>query len=239
MSRQVELLIIGHRGASADHPENTVDAFRGAREQGADWVELDVRATVDGTLIVHHDPWYRDRRTVWSVPAADVPEGVVDLVTALDACAGMGVNVEIKNSPGDLGGEDVPRSLDVADRVAELLAAREAAGLDQPVLVSSFDLPTIDRVREVGSGIPTGYLVFDLTEDPDAVRRAADHGHDALHPWDATVTAELVAACRDLGLLLNTWTVDDPARIVELADLGVDGIVTNVPAIASAALGRT
>jgi glycerophosphoryl diester phosphodiesterase len=239
MSDQEDLLIIGHRGASADHPENTVEAFVGARGQGADWVELDVRIAVDGSLIVHHDAWYRDGRTVWSVPLDEVPEGVIDLATALDACDGMGVNVEIKNSPGDLGGEDVPRSFEVADLVVDLLRRRSAAGVVQPVLVSCFDLPTVDHVRAVGPGVRTGHLVFDLAADPDAVRRAAAHGHDALHPWDPYVSPELIEACHDLGLLLNTWTVDDPARLVELAGWGVDGIVTNVPGLAAAELGRT
>ena len=62
-------------------------------------------------------------------------------------------------------------------------------------------------------------------------------GHAALHPYDATVTAELVSACHEAGLLVNVWTVDDPARIRELADIGVDGIVTNVPDVARHALG--
>jgi glycerophosphoryl diester phosphodiesterase len=55
-------VVIGHRGASADFPENTLDAFAGAAAQGADWVELDVRATSDGVLVVHHDAG--DRPTV-------------------------------------------------------------------------------------------------------------------------------------------------------------------------------
>ncbi|MCZ7631217.1 MAG: glycerophosphodiester phosphodiesterase [Microthrixaceae bacterium] len=63
-------LTIAHRGASADHPENTRDAFVGAADQDADWVELDVRHTSDGSLIVNHDPWYHDKRLVWSTPIA-------------------------------------------------------------------------------------------------------------------------------------------------------------------------
>lgn len=238
MSGEVNLLIIGHRGASSDHPENTVDAFRGAREQGADWVELDVRITEAGSLIVHHDAWYRDGRTVWGTPPADRPTAVPDLAAALDACAGMGINVEIKNSPGDLGGDDVPYGVEMADRVLALLAERATAGISEDVLISSFDIPTLDRVRAVDPDMATGFLVFDLDRRPDALQRAADGGHTAFHPWDPFVDAAMIDACHDLGLRLNTWTVDDPDRMRQLASWGVDGIVTNVPAVAATTLGR-
>ena len=110
--------IVAHRGASAAHPENTVEAFLGARAEGADWVELDVRLSGDGHLVVHHDPWYHGGLGVATSPAEARPASVPVLHEALDACAGMGVNVEIKNSPGDLG-EGVEHDLVVADLVSE------------------------------------------------------------------------------------------------------------------------
>ena len=238
MSEQGELLIIGHRGASADHPENTVEAFVGAREQGADWVELDVRLASDGSLIVHHDPWYRDGRTIWDTAGDERPPEVPLLDQALDACAGMGVNVEIKNSPGDQGGDHVPHGLEVADSVTGLLAARAAAGVQEEVLVSCFDWPTLERVRARDRALATGFLVFDLNALPDAPERAAEAGHQALHPWDPFVDAALADRCHRLGLRINTWTVDEHDRIQALGLLGVDGIVTNVPRLARRALGR-
>ena len=69
-----------------------------------------------------------------------------------------------------------------------------------------------------------------------ALAVAVDHGCAALHPFVNTVDADLVAAAHGLGLAVNTWTCDDPRRIVELAAMGVDGIVTNVPDMAVAAL---
>jgi glycerophosphoryl diester phosphodiesterase len=235
MSSREESLIIAHRGASADHPENTREAFLGAAEQGADWVELDVRLAADGALIVHHDAWYHDRRTVWDTPSAERPPAVPDLAAALDACAPMGVNVEIKNSPGDLGGDHVPHSLDVVDRVLALLAERAAGGRADRILVSSFDPASIDRVREQG-GPPSAQLVFDVAGWADVVESTAERGHRALHPWDPFVDAALLERCHGLGLVVNTWTVDEHDRIVELGRMGVDGIVTNVPGAARAAL---
>lgn len=226
MSHSTRPLVIAHRGASADAPENTAAAFRLAAEQGADWVELDVRAARDGSLIVNHDAWYGDGRSVWSTPRTEVPDGTVDLTGALDACRGMGVNIEIKNSPGDLA--DGPGGPAVVDAVLELLDGLDPA-VRESILVSSFDLPSITRVKSLGPDVLTGYLVFDLSEDPDALRIAVDGGHDALHPWDPFVTEAMVGECHDAGLLLNTWTVDDADRWDRLAEWGVDGIVTNTP----------
>lgn len=223
MSGAEQPLIYAHRGASADHPENTLPAFAGAREQGSDWVELDVRLSADGALVVLHDGTYADGRDVALVPSHERPATVPLLGEALDACAGMGVNIEIKvDRPGT----------DVADRVAELLAARRSDGIEQPISVSSFDEATLDRVKALDASIDIAQLLFDLSADPDAVQRAAGRGATAINPWDPFVDEALMQRCRDLGLEVNPWTVDDRDRIVTLAALGVDGIITNVPALA-------
>jgi glycerophosphoryl diester phosphodiesterase len=238
MSAPRRPLVIAHRGASADHPENTVAAFRGAAEQGADWVELDVRPTLDGELVVHHDPAYPDGRTVWEVGRDDRPRGVCTLAEALDTCAGMGVNVELKNTPGDLGGErGAPPSFAVVDVVVELLAERRTAGSGDRILVSSFDPPTLARVRELDPTLATAALVLDLNAAPSAPEDAAAAGHGALNPWDPFVDEALVGRCRSLGIAVYPWTVDDPDRIAQLGRLGVDGVITNVPGVALEVLG--
>jgi len=237
MSTSRTPLVVAHRGASADHPENTVAAFSGAVEQGADGVELDVRLTADDSLIVHHDAWYLDGRTVWGTPLYDAPSGTCDLTSALDACRGLLVNVEIKNDPGDLG-EGAEWSVGPADAVAELLRGRATAGCEDRVIVSSFDADTLDHFHAVASEVPTGVLIADLNAHPDAPERAAAAGHRALHPWEHFVDADLVRRCRALGLDINTWTVDDPVRIAELAALGVAAVITNRPTVALDALGR-
>jgi glycerophosphoryl diester phosphodiesterase len=243
MSNPEPVLICAHRGASAAHPDNTLAAFHGAREEGADWVELDVRLNRDGALIVHHDAWYPDGRGVWSTAADDRPEHVVLLDEALDACAGMGVNVEIKNTPGDLGDDDVPHDLGVCDLVVALIGERAAAAqrdgaASQAIQISSFDEPTLARVRSLEPRLDTAYLAFDLSADPDLPARAAAAGHVAVNPWDPFVDEAFMSQCRELGLGVNPWTVDDPERIVQLAHLGVTSIITNQPAAARANLVR-
>jgi glycerophosphoryl diester phosphodiesterase len=224
-------LVIAHRGASARFAENTVDAFRGARTLGADWVELDVRRTADGGLAVHHDAHLPDGRAIVEVDEADLPGTVPDLVTALDACEPLGVNVEIKNLPGD---PDFDPACRIVAKVAPIVAARA-----QRILVSSFHAETLDLLRDLEPSVATALLTFALHEPVRTVDAVAAAGHSAIHPFDATVDAGLVATCHDLGLAVNVWTVDDPGRIAELAALGVDGIVTNVPDVARDVLRET
>ena len=110
--------VIAHRGASRRAPENTLAAFRLARELGADMVELDARHTLDRVVVVHHDAFLADGRAIVAQRAVSLPAHVPTLADALDACAGMHVNVEIKNSPGDPDHDpdDLPvRSLGVGD----------------------------------------------------------------------------------------------------------------------------
>jgi glycerophosphoryl diester phosphodiesterase len=220
--------VIGHRGASRDHPENTLEAFVGAREQGATWVELDVHPTADDTLAVLHDARLPDGRAVAELARADVPASVPTLRAALDACAPMGVNVEIKHGVGEPGF--------AADRRLADLVVADLGGAPVELLVSSFDLVLLDRVHAIATQLPTAYLVLGADEPFDAVAACVERGHVALHPWDRMVDEALVARCHAAGVAVNVWTVDDPDRMLELARWGVDGIVTNVPAVAVATL---
>src|SRR4051812_46337033 len=124
--------VIAHRGASAAAPENTIEAFRLARELGADWVELDARRTADGQVIVHHDAELPDGRVIVEVQRVDLPPSVCDLTDALDACEGMRINIEIKNWPAD---PDFDETEQVARHVVALVQERS---LHDRVLVSCF-----------------------------------------------------------------------------------------------------
>jgi len=214
------MLVIAHRGASAVETENTRAAFRRADEMGADGVETDVRLGPGDRLVVSHDP-------------IDDADAALAFSEALDACGSrMLVNVEIKNSVSD-GGYD-PRCR-VVDLVADELGRR---GPDQAHrwLVSSFSEATILAMRAVAPDVPTAWLCTRAA--PSDARRLAAAGHRAIHPWDGSVTGTSVAEAHDAGLAVNVWTCNEAGRIAELAGLGVDGICTDVPDVALAALGR-
>ena len=229
------MLVLGHRGASADFAENTVSAFEGAVAQGADGVELDVRRTADGAMAVSHDPVLPDGRVLLDLRHDQLPASMPLLDTALEACRPLPVvNIEIKNWPDDGDFDSTSR---LADQVVELLAQRDELD-DGRNLISCFHLPTLDRVHELAPGLPTAWLLG-LVEDPGAlIDRAASHGHAAVNPHHAFVNEELVRLAHEAGLAVNAWTCDDPDRIRWLADLGVDAVITNTPARALRALGR-
>ena len=229
-SIDVRPLVVAHRGASHDRLENTVEAFVEARVQGAEWVELDVRLSADNVLMVHHDAHYADGRLVREVWAADAPDHVPNLAEAFEACEGMGVNVEVKNLPGD---PDHDASAMVCEAVAGLAGAYRPPEL---LLVSSFDITAVDRIRATDPSLPTAWLLAERHGTDLMLDRTADHGHGAVNPWDELVDEHLVSASHDRGLAVFVWTVDDPGRMAELAEWGVDGIVTNRPGVARAVI---
>jgi glycerophosphoryl diester phosphodiesterase len=228
--------IIAHRGASRAEPENTLAAFRRAATLGAGWVELDVRPSRDRQLVVHHDPRYGDGRVIAEIDAAARPDAVPLLDDALDACAGAGlrVNVEIKNEPGEPGYE--PTGWLVA-AVVDLISRR---GEIDRVVVSCFDRATLDQVLAGEPALPTAWLTQNVP-GPGAQRNAmldslAGAGHRGLHPWWGLADPELVAACHARQLFVNVWTCDDQTAMARLVVAGVDGICTNVPDVAAAVL---
>lgn len=225
---------MAHRGASRAERENTLAAFARAGEMGADAVELDVRRSADGRLVVHHDPYLADGRVIVRTTGMELPPDVPSLDEALDACHGMWVNVEIKNDPGEADFDDTD---DIAATVADALRRR---GEPARFLVSSFRRETIDRFRSVAPDIATAWLTPGVAENDmestfDSLR---DAGHRAVHPWYGLVTKLFIDAAHERGLMVNVWTCDDPAKMSELHAFGIDGICTNVPDVAIATLLR-
>jgi len=214
------MLVLAHRGANRLEPENTVPAMRQAMDLGADGVELDVHRTADGALVVRHD--------------ADTPAGLIGelalgelhgrfpdvplLAAVLDVCEGWLVNVEMKDPD--------PRA---AEALIELLARRSSWASDD-VLVSSFDLATIDRVRTLAPHLPTGLLSFGLAPD-DVLAVAVDHGHRAVHPdvWTLMTVdvGAFVTRAHDAGLQVTVWTVNELDQVTALRDAGIDAVITD------------
>lgn len=218
--------IIAHRGASRSEPENTLAAFRRAVTMGADGIELDVRRTLDGRLVVHHDAVLPDGRVLRHTAAPELPVTVPELAVALDACDGAFVTIEIKNDP------DEP-DFDPDDWVAEQVATElQRRGTFERWLISSFRLGTVARFRELLAGVRTAWLTtgFGAVE----IERCVAGGHEAAHPSVDAVDEAKLRAAHAAGLEVNVWTCDDPDRIAELVAWGVDGICTNVPDIALA-----
>ncbi len=211
-------------------------SFREAFARGADAAELDVRRTADNTLVVHHDPLIPDVGPIIALDCDDIEEAapwIPDLRSAIAACAGMWVDIEIKNSPAD---PDWDESHDIARQTVALLLEM---GVTDRVLVSSFNPETIRIAADTLPGLKTGWL-SDVGSDPlQAAHLASEAGHSAIHPHVDTMQGEtadaVVQAAYKAGLLVIVWTVDDEAEMVRLARADVDGIITNKPSMARSA----
>jgi glycerophosphoryl diester phosphodiesterase len=141
----------------------------------------------------------------------------------------MAVNIEVKNAANE---PDWDETRSVATAVARTIVDR---ALHAHVLVSSFDMGSIDRVREVDPAIPTALLTL---QGEGAVDACVRHGHGAVHPFFPLATRAFVAEAHAAGLKVNVWTVDAPELMLELADAGVDGVCTNDPELALRTFGR-
>lgn len=238
--------VVAHRGASVDHPENTLEAFEAAIEVGADAIELDVRLSVDGVAVVMHDADVArttdGRGLVHEMTFPQVKRlniyvsgrpdsGVPSLAEALDLLSGRaGVDLEIKNIPGQPGYEAEGESV-VEATVREL----ERTGFRGPVIVSSFNPGSIGWCRRIAPTIPTGLLSVEPLPAADAIALAREAGHGWAFPSVRSLSEAgpgLVRRAHGSGMRVGTWTVDDEPTLERLLSWGVDAVATNDPATA-------
>jgi glycerophosphoryl diester phosphodiesterase len=215
----VKPLVIAHRGASSIELENSLAAFRAARGQGADAVELDVHATIDGEIVVHHDPSImglpiaQTRATdLATVPLAN-GEPIPTLAQALDVLGTLRVFVEVKVLD--------PRWDD------RLLATLDRGPNPAGYAVHSFLEPVIRRLGEKRPTLSRGIL--SEVRSPSAKQILADAAAQTLWPEQSTIDERLVQTIHGLGATIIAWTVDNPADMERLAHWGVDGLCTNHP----------
>jgi glycerophosphoryl diester phosphodiesterase len=190
------VLVIAHRGASGELPENTLPALELAIELGADAIEVDVRADREGRLVLSHDAVLRGM----SYPM---------LEDALDLCRGrVPLMVELK-TPRRY------RRYDVVGRTVRLLGPDDSLVCFQRAALQEARAlrPGLKTVQHVGLGV--------------SIRGARD-------AWAAgfangRVTARGIAAARALGLETLVYTVNEPARMLELAAFGAGGVFTDYP----------
>lgn len=234
--------LIGHRGFPARARENTLPGFEAALEAGCDGVELDVRMTRDGVLVVHHDDtatgpegpvrldavdWSRLEGERFSSPSGTYAVEPLDRV--LQGLSGRClVNVEIK-----------PPTDATRVRLAEAAApALDAVRPRESLLVSSFDPLLLGHLHRVDRSLSLGFLFASLAdlnalEDQDVVEFLG-----ALHPRHDLVDAKLMKRARERRLAVHAWTVDDPGEAARLVDLGAASIITNRPDRIAEALDR-
>jgi glycerophosphoryl diester phosphodiesterase len=234
--RRVEepVLLLAHRGGAGPWRENTLQAFAGALAAGAEGVELDVRRTADGELVVHHDAEIPEVGAVHGLRRADLPSWIPTLDQALAACAGATVNVEVKNSPVEPGYDPTQSTaVDVAQR---LDALADGAFGPAHVIVSSFLPATIAAARAAAPNVATGLLVHPSLDAVTAARQAKELGCVALHPFHGQATPDLVALVHDMGMAVVVWTVNEGRDLLSMVEAEVDGLISDQVAEARSVL---
>lgn len=238
--------VIGHRGAAKAVPENTLESIREAKRQGATWVEVDAKLTSDNQLILLHDDLL-DRTTSGKGAAA---QATLEQYRSLDAGSwfapafagikvptlaetvqevlslGLSINVEIKPCPGreHFTAEFVMREL-------QRLWPKEGPGSQggPAVLISSFAYDALKVAHQLAPEFPRAVLIEDTPENWKELCAGVEA--IGLNPWHKTLTPEWTRAIKQAGLLIATYTVNEPARARELFSWGVDAVFSDVPGL--------
>lgn len=249
--------VYAHRGASIELPENTLAAFARGIEVGAEGIELDTYRAKDGTAVVIHDDTL-DRTTSASGPVKERTAGelseidagngehVPSLEEVLALAAGkVRVNIEIKDP-------------DVVDAVIETVATfdnldwfasgahwdaladlRERTGAEVFPLslgIAENGAKLIERYRDQLTDAQTANVRTYASDWTVALERALQIGASGLSIYEVGLTSEIVAAIQAAGLEVWVWTINDPARALEIAAMGADAVCTDAPAEMIAAL---
>jgi glycerophosphoryl diester phosphodiesterase len=224
-------LVFAHRGVHQIERENTLGAFAAAVALGVHGVELDVRRTLDGTLVVHHDPAIDDF-AIALTERRNLPSYVSTLREAMETLEGVRVNVEMKNSRAT--GETYDESGAFAREVVTMV---RDMGWGDAVSISCFDLPTCAIVRSIDREITVDWLLWNV-DISDAMIRAHVLGLNAINPYFTMVSDDVVTQAHELELGINVWTVNSVEDIEAMTALGVASIITDDPATALRVVGH-
>lgn len=214
---------IGHRGAPREYPENTLPSFARAIELGADGIELDVHATSDGIVVVHHDPVPRATVADHRLTGRAIADLTHDQLRAFSLAPDVGIPTlaEVLSLVGD---------------AAVVYVELKGAGIERPVIdvirestarcaVHSFDHAAVARAKRLAPEIRRGLLFSRRPRDPAASLQGAG-ALDAWPEWPL-IDQDFVTWVRRVGGSVIAWTVNDAAAARRLTALGVDGLCTD------------
>ncbi len=241
--------VIAHRGDSGAVPENTIESFRAAAELGFDCIELDVHMTRDGEVVVSHDAELKRMcgrdgtiaQLTWQeLSSADAG---FNFRTADGAYPFRGKGLRIPKLHEVLSAFPAQRFVIEVKQVEPSLTQPMLEIIDRTrmrrrVMVVGEHQQPLDEIRRLAPQIPTNFSGLEVAGFLQAIARR-DTGYqppgDALQvppeyqSWKL-VTPEIVSAAHRMGIEVHVWTVNEPAEMAAMLDLGVDGIITDYPA---------
>ena len=232
-------ILYGHRGARGEAPENTLPSFRAAVNAGVKRVELDLHLSSDRQLMVIHDPTLKRTTTIrgkvaqhtaaqlqqidarYALPNWPVPCPIPTLKSLFEACP------EIEHYQLEVKSGSAGQSRIVLHAIGELVAE---FGLEQRVVITSSSRTLLRYARDSRYALPTGLVEEYGILDP--IKSARRYGCDYLVLNWKLCTCERVRQAQQAGLHVSVWTVNEPASMLRLAELGVDSLITDVPHLA-------
>jgi len=229
-------LIFGHSGAQAYAPSNSLPAFERAAQQNAHGTELDVHRSKDGYPVVLHD-FTVDATTNGTGRVADL---TLAELKALDAGSWFapefaGVQIPTLDEVFDLVGKQLFINVEIKSMSQETDGVEQVVAdcilrhnMKERVIVSCFNPLALRRFREIMPDVPLGFLYG--IDTPEAIWKLIEGFEvEAIHPEASLIHADVVAKAHALGQKVNAWTVNDVDEARQLANLGVDAIITDVP----------
>lgn len=232
-------LIIAHRGASSYAPENTLSAFKKAVEMGSDGIEFDVQLSKDGHVVIIHDATVNRTSngngkvkslTLKQLKELDFGSWFSKEFKNETICTLEEVFNYLKNWNGLINVEIKKEWLQfnsIENKVVDLIAKFD---LRNRIIVSSFSTLSLLKIKRIDKDIQTGILYSSSAKRLYLFAKLFKV--DAIHPWYQNVTKDMIKTAVKNNFKINTYTVDAPSKIKKLADLRVDGIITNVPDVA-------
>ena len=251
-------MVQAHRGASGYAPENTLAAFQMAVDMNADGIECDIHLSKDGVFVVCHDetidrtsdgsgkinemtyaeiskhnfgckfhPHYFSAENFLTAPTL---EQMLDVVKDMRV-----INIEVKEFAGD-----------EAKALNDFYAILEKYGIIDRVIVSSFNVGLLKRLKALHPDLFTGYLyhpgvksdTYECFPWEVAVQTALDHNCNAIHPEIKSLTKEVVYDAHAHGLKVNCWTANNREMVEKAIEIGCDGLISNYPDWGLKAVGR-
>jgi glycerophosphoryl diester phosphodiesterase len=213
-------MVIAHRGASGHHFENSLPAFRAAIDEGADGIELDVHATSDNSIVVHHDADLPGYGPIASISASKVAEARLPtgkpiplLAEVLDLADSLAIYVEVKHLA------------DTADEA--LLGVLDAGPATDRYQVHSFDHRIIARLGRLRPRLGRGILL--CSRPVDLAPLVDSTGATTVWQERQFVDETLLSETHRLGVDLIAWTVNQDVEIERMLQLGVTGICGDYP----------
>ncbi|MCL5255774.1 MAG: glycerophosphoryl diester phosphodiesterase membrane domain-containing protein [Gammaproteobacteria bacterium] len=225
---------IAHRGASWDAPENSLAAIEEAIAQGATHIELDVQQTADGQLVLIHDRDLLrvagDRRAIWDIDYAELATldagSWFSLAFSGERVPTLAEGIELMRGRAQLYLE-VKTAAAMPDLVADTVAELQRLDFVDETIIAALSPRVLNQVLELEPDIRTGLLVH------TAIGSLGSQSYDALSLRDALVSPRQIRAARSGDYELHVWTVNTRRDMHRFIDMGVDGIITDVPALLS------